>query len=856
MGSPQSYLNERGILEATAEACGVQIELGAGTQKIPARLGFGTNGVAPLIWPHPEWAICFPLPDATGTIISYTARLHPPALFGTDRREAKFVHSVGLPARPFITWPTWEVTKRTDVSVIVTEGPIRGLLAHQCRMCAIALAGVYNIADKRAEDQKLVLHSILRQFAWTNRTAYLAFDMDFGRKEQVLKALIRNIFLLHLAGAVVKILQWGPSYKGLDDYLAFKAGTDPDLQGEALQELVASSRDAFEFIIPPYLEIVCRELDAIVMSESARSQLANRLHDKLGVTAASLRREEKKTETSPKNRAAIFMDETIPSPVPVVDGALLLDRIEAAYKKHIVMDEADRVAVTLWTALDFLVQGFYTVPFLTVHSPIKRCGKTNLLTVLRQLGWNTVLITNLTTASMFRVADEFAPTMLIDEAETFLKHHEELRGILNAGHKRADAFVLRFNNELGQVEKFSTFCPKAIALIGKLHETLVDRSIVINLRRRLKTESITPIRYMDSEGLQALKADILRWTKDHQKEIWAARPTIPRVLHDRAAENWEPLLAIADIAGDEWPERARVAATLKSVTEDEADSVTLYLFSSMRRIWQEPETQLSLIDGDFLRTEFLITSLNEDKTSPWADWSKGAAKGLTARKLSDLLREYEVRPVRVQVARGDNPHGYRLSQLQPLFARYLDPEPPPEAPPPKSSSPKGPPPKPAPPAPGPPESGSPEGRISEFGGSEAPSDETPENEKTRGTFPEQTGKPVAGDLSPSVSGFNVQPVSPKTDVFFPVQLSQSPREPCCTDAATGLALTCQLHLKPSSIGAYEAATGLKRSFWGEYTHLFIDTETYCSWPPDSELTPKLRNLKKAGLGHPDAGDWR
>jgi Domain of unknown function (DUF3854) len=214
MASPQSYLAERGILEATSAACGLEIELGANLEKIRSRLEFGVNGAAPLNWPSPEWAIFFPLSDAAGTTISYTARLQPPAVFGPERRQAKFVHTYGLPARPYVSWPTWAIAKRTDVPALVTEGPTRGLIAYQCNTCAIALAGVWNIADKRQEDEKLVLHPVLRQFGWINRKTFLAFDMDFAGKEDVVHAISRDILLLHLAGAVVKILRWAPEHRG------------------------------------------------------------------------------------------------------------------------------------------------------------------------------------------------------------------------------------------------------------------------------------------------------------------------------------------------------------------------------------------------------------------------------------------------------------------------------------------------------------------------------------------------------------------------------------------------------------------------------------------------------------------
>jgi putative DNA primase/helicase len=876
MGTPEDYLSERGILESTGAACGLDLLIGADLTKVHTLLGFGSNGTQPLNWPNPAWAICFPLIDAAGNVISYSARVHPPALFGAEHREAKFVHTAGLPTRPFITWPTWAVAKRTDVRLLITEGPTRGLISYQCGVCAIALTGVWNIADKRkTDDEKLVLHSTLRQFSWTNRETVLAFDRDVCN-EEVLHAVIRNILLLHLAGAVVKTIEWDPQYKGLDDYVMFKAGSDPTLQTEVLNELLGNAKDAFEFFAPQYLHLVCRELDTIAMSEAARSQLANLLHDRLNVAASALRREEPKQAEKEKSRVAVFVDETEPGHNAINDGADLLDRIQAAVARHIVMDEHDRVAVTLWIVLDFLTSGFYTVPYLTVHSPIKRCGKTNLLIVLRHLGWNTALITNITTAAMFRVVDEFAPTLLIDEAETFLKKNEELRGILNAGHKRADAYVLRFNNDLGKTERFSTFCPKVIALIGKLHETLADRSIILNLRRRLKTEKITPIRYLDSEALKTLKSDIVRWCKDNGKKIWQARPAVPETLNDRAAENWEPLMAIAQIAGGDWPKKARDAALAKGLTEDEADSVILYLLRSLRTIWDNPDVK-KLDDGDFIRTPDLLCMLNDDETAPWADWKKGDVKRLSARKLSNLLREYSVHAERLQVARGDNPHGYRLSKLQPLFDRYLDEEPPPEDSP-NGSGQK--PPK-AGPSPGSPKTGAP---TSDPQTSTTTSTKESDLEKKGYTSTDQSSCNVAGDANPSAPEFYVQlhclnqsscnEVAPELQPDSGDDSKQShlkstastTSEDCnvihpseqldCNFTATTLDESKQLHLKSTGSTTYGACNCIETDFRGKYPLFFIDTETYGPWPSEHELTGNLRKLKREGAAHPDALDWR
>ena len=164
---------------------------------------------------------------------------------------------------------------------------------------------------------------------------------------------------------------------------------------------------------------------------------------------------------------------------------------------------------------------------------------------------------------------------MIDEADSFLRDNEELRGVLNSGHRKGGA-VLRNVGDDHEPRSFSTYGACAIALIGQLPPTLTDRSVPITLTRRKRDETITPFRLDRVDHLVVLARKLARWTTDNAVAIAATEPTMPAGIYNRAADNWRPLLAIAEVAGGKWPARGQTAA-LKSVAADIDDASLLEL---------------------------------------------------------------------------------------------------------------------------------------------------------------------------------------------------------------------------------------------------------------------------------------
>src|SRR5262249_3467359 len=166
--------------------------------------------------------------------------------------------------------------------------------------------------------------------------------------------------------------------------------------------------------------------------------------------------------------------------------------------------------------------------------------------------WSTGSITK---AALFRVIEMYHPTLLIDETDTFVGEDEELRGMLNHGHKY-DGTVTRTVGEDHQPRKFDVYAAVALAGIGGLADTLADRSVVAELKRRRPSDIIARLRIGRMQHLHELRRRIVRWVADHEERIAERDPEIPSII-DREADNWQVLLAIADEAGEEWPGRAR-----------------------------------------------------------------------------------------------------------------------------------------------------------------------------------------------------------------------------------------------------------------------------------------------------------
>ena len=354
-----------------------------------------------------------------------------------------------------------------------------------------------------------------------------------------------------------------------------------------------------------------------------------------------------------------------PEPWPErVDGDDLLDALVAAFRRYLALPDGAAEVLALWALHTHAFDLFQVTPRLATISPEKRCGKTTALTILSHIVPRPLPAVNITAAALFRTVEAARPTLLVDEADTFIKNGDELRGILNSGHAKAMAYVIRTKGDDHEPEKFSTWAPVAIAAIGRLPDTLQDRSVVIRMRRRKPDERVERLRLDRLDHLSDYPSMCKRWVADNQVRLSAADPDVPAGLHDRAADNWRPFLAIADAAGGDWPERARQVASMYSGNVDDDDSAGAQLLADLHDLFEAD-------GGNTLFTETILSALAEMEDRPWPEWKHG--KPMTARQLAKLLGRYGVKSKTVW--RGErSAKGYDLTDLKEHFARYLAPQ--------------------------------------------------------------------------------------------------------------------------------------------------------------------------------------
>ncbi len=357
---------------------------------------------------------------------------------------------------------------------------------------------------------------------------------------------------------------------------------------------------------------------------------------------------------------AVMFPDVEPWPHPV-SAAELLDEIRAIFHRFIVADLSTGVAIALWIVFTWLIAWFKVSPLLVLSSPEKRCGKTQTLDFVSRLSCRALVASNISPAAVFRVIEAHSPTLVIDEADTFLKENEELRGVINSGHTRQTAFVIRCVGDDQEPRQFSTWAAKAIAGIGHLASTLTDRAIEAKLRRKLPSETCERLRHADPEIFTRLASMLARYAQDFGPVIGAARPSLPEELNDRAQDNWEPLLAIADHASGEWSQLARSAALVLSGDEAAAASTSTELLADIKDL-------LSTKKVTKIHTADLLTALIADETKAWVSYSYG--KPISARQLGLLLGEFGVHSKDIKIDKV-NRKGYLLSDFTDAFARYL-----------------------------------------------------------------------------------------------------------------------------------------------------------------------------------------
>jgi putative DNA primase/helicase len=407
----------------------------------------------------------------------------------------------------------------------------------------------------------------------------------------------------------------------------------------------------------PDVERVLDELGEMSPVEYGRRR--DEIADRIGTARSFLDKEYKERRRAAKeDSSGEFLRDATPWP-DRVKGTDVLAEIRDAASKHAVLPEGSAEVVALWTMFTHCHDCFDISPALVFTSPTPECGKTVCLTLLGCLVPRAMMASNISPSAVFRTVDRWHPTLLIDEAETFVNDSEEMRGILNCAHNRSAAYVIRVVGDAHEPTRFSTWAPKAVGLIGKLPPTLASRSIHISLKRMLPTDKVSPLREGRTGHLDPLFRKAARWAKDNANELRTADPQMPEALYGRASDNWRPLIAIADLAGGEWPKQVRRIA--EKLSGRHSELAPIMMLEDMLGIFADKKVEV-------LKSEEATEVLGKMEHRPWPEWKN--QKPITARQLAKLLEHFDIIPKQHWLPDGSNRRGYHISQFEDA-KRYL-----------------------------------------------------------------------------------------------------------------------------------------------------------------------------------------
>ena len=348
------------------------------------------------------------------------------------------------------------------------------------------------------------------------------------------------------------------------------------------------------------------------------------------------------------------------------DGQQLFDEIVSAIDRHVVLQPGQPAAVALWIMMSWLFERFKILPQLLLSSPVKRCGKTTLLELISYIVNRPLAAANLTSAAVFRSIEMYRPTLVIDEADTFLGGgaNPELTGVLNSGHNRATAYVIRIEEIAGErvPTRFMTFCPKTLAMIQSPADTQLDRSIVIEMQRKPVKLIVRPLGLDAEQSFHDLKRKLARWRDDTPETFEHDIDACPPLPNDRARQNWSALLSVARLVGAKAYEQGMLSVRLLYDTRHLESDRGADLLADIQSVFQSKK-------ADRIPSKELLRALNDMPDRPWANHNRG--REMNGHGLASALRPFKVKPVTYKD--GAKPiKGYVLAKLKPVFDRYLE----------------------------------------------------------------------------------------------------------------------------------------------------------------------------------------
>lgn len=544
-------------------------------------------------------ALVIPIRDAAGRMVNYQIRPDQPRI-GDNGKPVKYESPAGIPPTLDVP-PRCQLPLRSPHSALwITEGARKADAAASAGLCCVSLPGVWSWARRLNGDARAVLPDMQR-IRLEDRKVVVAFDSDAMVKPAVHKALEALGGYLHSQGALVKFLylpELEPGAKtGLDDFLA---------AGHTVEELWRHVED--ELRPPP----------------------------------------------EPKQKRK-----------PALPTAMLLGAVETLLRRYVHFpDEHGSRAVALFALHSWVIDAFDCTPYLYVTSPQKRSGKSRLEEVLELVCRSPLRAASITEAALFQAVEAMKPTLLIDEVDAIFTSRSEraeaLRGVLNAGNRRGSK-VVRGTQE-GAPVTFETFCPKVLAGldVGKMPDTIRDRAIVVRLERRKRGEKVERFKVRDITGqVEELRARLEDWAAADTEPLAGYRCEPMPSISERLEEGWEPLLAIAELAGGKWPERARAAAlALANGAEDAGEDHGQQLVAALKEIFVAREA---------MSTATICEELNQDDELPFGGYRRG--EGIDGRRLAKMLKPYGIKSKNIKLD-GKVPKGYAREQFTEVWERY------------------------------------------------------------------------------------------------------------------------------------------------------------------------------------------
>ena len=398
--------------------------------------------------------------------------------------------------------------------------------------------------------------------------------------------------------------------------------------------------------------------------ETERKAVAQRLRWRASTLDAEVNKIRPRDPGGDADHGAATDIETVEIWPHPVDGASLAEEIRDRLKAHVVFGASgDADCAALWIIGSYLMDTWRLWPRLLVTSPTKACGKSTLLEAIDAMAHRGFIVSNASPAAIFRAIEAWKPTLLLDEADTWMKQNEELAGVLNSGHTRRTARVIRVSEVNGEhlPTAFSTWCPMAIAGIGSQRDTLMSRSVIISLRRKLPSETVTRLPYDLHGQLLRVRRQIARWAADNAVKLGAMEIEPPACGNDRMQDNFTPLWRIAAALGEPWPDRLAAAYTAQAMAEDEdAEPAGIMMLRDIAELFASRK-------ADRITTSEIVGDLMVMEERPWADWRHG--KPINAQSVAKQMKPFGVR-VRVLKVNGSSARVYLRSDVEAAAARY------------------------------------------------------------------------------------------------------------------------------------------------------------------------------------------